>query len=194
MRIARWKRRTLLHPSCTAIDAAWATRASTSSVTAVATRYCLQHVRTAAKSTPTTRSFAARADTSSGRRSRVHRDASFGSQSKVQHSFGVEGIGDECCKECRAPRIGPSDLLFTRRHTRGSTMFMTTGSQVDILPSRRSKTSRSELGLVLPSSMRRWSLGRGSDPRPSACLGFPLQGGCFPAQEAETTRLSHRGF
>ena len=102
--------------------------------------------------------------------------------------------GDERCKECRASRIGPLDLLFTRRQTRCSIMFMTTGSQVGILSSRRSKTSRSELGLVLSSSMRRWSLGRGSDPRPSACLGFPLQGGCFPAQEAETTRLSHRGF
>jgi hypothetical protein len=85
-------------------------------------------------------------------------------------------------------------LLFTHRQTRCSTMFMTTGSQVGIVPSRRSKTSRSELGVVLPSSMRRWSLGRGSDPRPSACLGFSLQGGCFPAQRAETTRLSHRGF
>jgi len=97
----------LLRTSCTAIDAAWATRASTSSATAVATRYCLQHVRTAAKSTPTTRSFAARADTSSGRKSRVHLDLSFGSQWKVQHGLGV------------AEALGMSDAKNAERHGSG---------------------------------------------------------------------------
>jgi hypothetical protein len=117
----------LLQTSCTAIDAAWATRASTSSATAVATRYCLEHVRTAAKSTPTTRSFAARADTSSGRKSRVHRDPSFGSQSKVQHGFGVaKALATSAAKNAERHGSGlriafhtSSDTLFNQVHDHG---------------------------------------------------------------------------
>ena len=64
----------LLQASSTAISAAWATRARTSSAMAVATRCCLQHVRSAAKLTRTMRSSAAHVDASSRPKSRANKD------------------------------------------------------------------------------------------------------------------------
>jgi len=74
--IARWKRNIPLPTSFTATSAAWVTQASTSSVMAVGIHCCQRRAGTAAKSTRTMRSSAARADENSERRNRSARSIS----------------------------------------------------------------------------------------------------------------------